>query len=509
MPHNKDQHFNPQFYLRNFATDENGRSIHLYNIARDRSIFGASIAGQCSRPYFYGKDGRSESGLAMLEDAAAPMFRRMITERKLPPRHSPEHGPLGQFIAVQHGRTQARETEINEMADKFGKHVLRKHVEPDLAEYLDNVRISITNAATWNVHVAAVRAPVLFDLEYQLLVAPPGSFYMAGDNPVVFLNQYIDRGDQRHVRAVATATALGSRGFASRGLQISFPISPQLALFLYDRDIYKVGPVGRGAIDISKEDVDHLNALQYINSHNNVYFAGDGQAEYVKRLARSREHQRQAAFGKFEVFKPERHGDRWMQLIVIGTSDPTFVPHLAFSKVKRRVDKTPTPGVRDPVIVQIVKDFSDEMDRRGSRWSLVPFWYSILCRGPSGRSNEFFLLFWPRRVIRAGKGQLRPSWIVRLADAFRRTRSIEQGRLWGKTRHCGRSPRATVTGRHEPRGLPEPKGSFGGKTGRFVPRRVMTPSGSGAVKLIGFHRILGCVLNHNHQMTMGRGRHPR
>jgi len=166
MPHNKDQHFNPQFYLGNFVADENGRRIHLYHIARDRCIFGASIAGQCSRPYFYGKDGRVESGLAMLEDAAAPMFRLMITELKLPPRHSPEHWLLGLFIAVQHGRTQPRETEINEMADKFGTHVLRKHVEPDLAKYLDNVRISITNAATWNVHVAAVRAPVLFDLEY-------------------------------------------------------------------------------------------------------------------------------------------------------------------------------------------------------------------------------------------------------------------------------------------------------------------------------------------------------
>lgn len=73
MPDNKDQHFNPQFYLRNFSADENGRSIHLYNIARAKCIFGASIAGQCSRPYFYGKDGRVESGLAMLEDAAAPM----------------------------------------------------------------------------------------------------------------------------------------------------------------------------------------------------------------------------------------------------------------------------------------------------------------------------------------------------------------------------------------------------------------------------------------------------
>jgi len=43
----------------------------------------------------------------------------------------------------------------------------------------------------------------------------------------------------------------------------------------------------------------------------------------------------------------------------------------------------------------------------------------------------------------------------------------------------------------------------------FPGRRLRVSFGSGAVKLIGFHRILGCALNHNHQMTMGRGRHPR
>jgi Protein of unknown function (DUF4238) len=195
MPHNKDQHFNPQFYLRNFSADESRKSINLYNSALAKCIFGASVAGQCARPYFYGKDGQAEAGLGMLEDASAPIFRRMITERKLPPRHSAEHGLLSQFIAVQHGRTQAHEAELNEMADKFGKHVVRKRVEPDLVKHLDHARISITNAATWSVHVAAVQAPVLFDLEYKILVAPAGSFYISGDNPVVFLNQYIDRGD--------------------------------------------------------------------------------------------------------------------------------------------------------------------------------------------------------------------------------------------------------------------------------------------------------------------------
>jgi Protein of unknown function (DUF4238) len=98
MAENRDQHFNPQFYLRNFSADKNGRSIHLYNIARAQCVFGANFAGQCARPYFYGKDGRLETGLGMLETAAAPVFRRMISERKVPPRHSPDHGLLGSSL---------------------------------------------------------------------------------------------------------------------------------------------------------------------------------------------------------------------------------------------------------------------------------------------------------------------------------------------------------------------------------------------------------------------------
>lgn len=386
MARNKDHHFNPQFYLRNFSADESGKSIHLYNIARAECIFGASIAGQCARPYFYGKDGRLETGLGMLETAAAPMFRRMISERKVPARRSAEHGLLGQFIAVQQGRTQARQSELNDMADKFGKHVVQKRLEPDLVEALKYVRLSIPNATIWNVHNSAVLAPILFDLECKLLVAPAGVFYIAGDDPVVFLNQYVDQGNSRNVRAAASITGFGSRGFASRGLQISFPISPGVSLFLYDRDLYKVGPVGRGAINISNEDVDHLNTLQYINSHKNVYFAAEKHAEYVRRLAKSFEPLRRPAFGKFEVAKPERHGGRREERITVGASDPKFIPCLAFSNVKRRVNKTPTPGVRDPAIVRIVKDFSDEMNRRGEPMEFDPF----LSRHPLARAIRPF-----------------------------------------------------------------------------------------------------------------------
>ncbi len=57
MPHNKDQHYVPQFYLRNFGV---GDSIALFNLKRRVHVDCASIPGQCQRAYLYGKDGPVE-----------------------------------------------------------------------------------------------------------------------------------------------------------------------------------------------------------------------------------------------------------------------------------------------------------------------------------------------------------------------------------------------------------------------------------------------------------------
>jgi hypothetical protein len=366
MADNIDQHFNPKFYLRNFAADKKRKSIRLFNIASAMYVPRASIKAQCARPYYYGKDLKLEKGLGLLETAVAPLFRRMIVDLKLPARRTPDHGLLGQFIAVQHARTQAHEMQTNELADKFGKLMVRPRLEPKLAEALDRFNITMVNAPAWSVQSAAVRAPILFDLEYKLLVAPPGSFFFAADNPVVLLNQFIDTGPARIARKAASDTPLGSRGYASRGLQIWLPISPGVGLFWYDHDIYRVGPVGRSVIEVTKKDVDHLNALQFINAHENVYFADEKQAEYLRQIARTYGRYRHESFGKFEVNKPRRENGRMVRQIVFGPLDPKYAPVLGFSKTKRRIDKTPRPGVRDPAIVQIVKDFADAIEKRGA-----------------------------------------------------------------------------------------------------------------------------------------------
>jgi Protein of unknown function (DUF4238) len=219
MPHNKNQHFVPQFYLRNFSTEAQQKTIHLYNISRGRSIFNIGISGQCYRHYFYGKDALLERALGILETHTSPLLAKMITEGKLPTRCSPQHGLLAQFIAIQRGRTEVRELEMNEVFDTFAKHVIRQE-KPELATNLHKWRLTLNNVAIMNVQKTAVISPLLFDLEYKILITPNNTFLITADNPVAFANQYLDRSYTRF-----------SHGFSSRGLQIYFPISPRALYF--------------------------------------------------------------------------------------------------------------------------------------------------------------------------------------------------------------------------------------------------------------------------------------
>jgi hypothetical protein len=87
---NKNHHFVPQFYLRRFGAD---RFVALYNIARGQHVPRASIAGQCQRPYLYGKDQVIEKALCELEGAAARIIADIVErhssrqnyQRRMPP----------------------------------------------------------------------------------------------------------------------------------------------------------------------------------------------------------------------------------------------------------------------------------------------------------------------------------------------------------------------------------------------------------------------------------------
>ena len=80
MASNKNQHYVPQCYLREFATDSTSAAINLYNLDREKFIINASIKHQCSKNYFYGNN-------LLLEKAMQPIesnYSKVLKENKAP-----------------------------------------------------------------------------------------------------------------------------------------------------------------------------------------------------------------------------------------------------------------------------------------------------------------------------------------------------------------------------------------------------------------------------------------
>src|SRR5262249_46999455 len=101
MANNKNQHFVPQFYLRNFSADTKRRATCLFNFGIGQSIPNASIRNQCSRDYWHGdEDPIFEDSVRGLEGLGAAAIKACILTDQLHKLRT-----LKTFTMFQLGRT--------------------------------------------------------------------------------------------------------------------------------------------------------------------------------------------------------------------------------------------------------------------------------------------------------------------------------------------------------------------------------------------------------------------
>lgn len=270
MANNKNQHFIPQFYLRKFSKD--GRSIALLNLASGRVIPEASIKGQCSKPYLYGKDEDLEAAIQQLEQAGAGAISRIL-ESEQPPAHDSKDGvALLTYAAFQYGRTPTAGEEMDAIATEMVRRILAAPGvvdDPEMAKQIKNISVRHHDPILNAVKMAMDVGPCLLDLPAKLVVNESAVEFVTSDVAVVFHNQWCEE-----------AKGVGTRGFASGGLQIFIPLSPRRLLVFYDPKIYKVGKPNRNVLRFdAAADAVAVNALQREAAHANLYFSGDKDTE--------------------------------------------------------------------------------------------------------------------------------------------------------------------------------------------------------------------------------------
>lgn len=270
MPHLKNQHYVPKFYLRNFSRDPQRRSVSLLNLASQKYVPVASVRDQCAEDYFYDRTGRGEAAFGGIEGAMAAKFRELLKAPSFSLR------PLDKFlycffIGLQDARTARAEKEFFE---------LTAGVESYKTEFAKRVgvtpkpeKLPTRQEALLRIAVVARAFLMLLDLTFVVVRNESGHEFITSDHPVVRRNNFILPNGRPALR-----------GFANSGLIIFLPINPETMLLAFDPNIYSASSSGGVVVTSDAKFVRSANLAVAADAMVNVFASPSVKADELRSL---------------------------------------------------------------------------------------------------------------------------------------------------------------------------------------------------------------------------------
>ena len=341
-PQTKNQHYVPKMLLRQFASpNTNSNAINVFNLARHIIMPQASIKGQCAGTFIYGEDDIIEQSLRELEGAAAKIIKNIIQSRQLPLNEN-DRIDLTIFIASQYGRTLAAGSEVNQQIQQVADSIIKSAKEHGIvpASMLNSPlpKISYKRPEIESLRTSVQLAPVIGDLEDFLIINDTSLEFAMNDTGVILYNHWTDG-----------IRAMGTTGFACRGIMFFLPISPRLLLLKYDPTIYQIdGSTGRNYNITSDSEVKALNHLQIVFAEENVYFTGDKvTGESLLKLAKHTTHSLRGSRVRVKPFIQQ--GNEASKILHIHSENPKVSLCLPWLKIRNNFAKMP-PQKRVPCL---------------------------------------------------------------------------------------------------------------------------------------------------------------
>lgn len=284
MPQKKNQHYVPQFYMRNFSDD--GKKIGIYLLQRREYIANAPIKNQASKDYMYSKDPTMENALGDLEGLSDDTIKKIIADPKMK-IEGKDREVLFVFTLLQLGRTLSHTDELQELADKTYKQMFQAEIKLKKEHGVNDKLTSLTddvwdklifqlpNPGILGVGLSAKLIPMCFDLRYKILINTTVIDFITSDNPTSMYDEYLERmGDL-------------SVGLALRGIEIYMPLSPKIAIVYYDTEVYKIGSAHKEYVEIKDtSDIIALNKLVAANAKDTLMYKNSSKnIEYFPQYA--------------------------------------------------------------------------------------------------------------------------------------------------------------------------------------------------------------------------------
>ncbi|MCX6652435.1 MAG: DUF4238 domain-containing protein [Methanomassiliicoccales archaeon] len=272
----KTQHYLPMFYIRRFSSDGTG----LFLLCVDQgTIIRRNLRAVGSEHYFYADKENAkdfETIMSAIEKSHSEILDKIDEVKGFDRLDENDWPELLRFVLLCSRRTKASKMEAESIMN-----TIMAAMKPDIMMSLrsqgvpisdvHSIRVQLKHADSTGILVALGEGPLLIsDLAVALVRNATDIPFICGDSPVVLYNQVIP-----------TMTAL-----QSPGLMILFPISEEMSILFFDKELYRLKIQGNGIIRIDKtSDVDELNRLQIVNCLDYIMFSKASMTAYLKNLS--------------------------------------------------------------------------------------------------------------------------------------------------------------------------------------------------------------------------------
>ena len=344
-----NQHFVPQFLLKNFTSSS--ETVCIYDSTRGILRPPTSVNRVLAENYFYDNDNSVEHFLRDKVEGPASLVLKLFS-----PKNSEQPIPLNKhskidvlrFLSVQLNRTPMALKDSLDSIDGIFDNLIKE------LGRLNNFEESAINSVKFELNdpkdilrmqtiEAALHWPLIDDLEWHFIINGTTTDFVISDHPVVHYNWYL-----------RDSTRIDYTAITNHGVQMFLPISPVVTLCLYDKNIYKLGSKNCSYTEVNNEsDINILNALQFRSRDSFIVFGESTQSEYVKQKCQLLSQN--SMFNKFLESSPPVESDngelkstmmQWREQIKLNR-------WLTFCKVKKKARKHPQNSyVRRPGIVK-------------------------------------------------------------------------------------------------------------------------------------------------------------
>lgn len=256
----KAQHYVPQVYLRNFATQRKKEFFICCFDKVTRKTFKPNVKNVANQTGFYNfmtSEGEKES--------IEIFFNETETKMKYALQELIENGTssilmenrevIAKFFALQEERTLVFRDRQNDII-----HLLNQRLKPDVVEIKEPTENEVREfQAKFLIEMVDYLAIALLDLKWILVSNQTKSPFWTSDNPIVKHNPH-------------KSEIVGNLGLKSPGIELYIPISPFLAILLCDpfenADLASELPV-------FAPSVDFMNSGQVIYSRQYLFSPND------------------------------------------------------------------------------------------------------------------------------------------------------------------------------------------------------------------------------------------